>query len=288
MNQTKLSPEELEAIPEVQLMVDVVLVPVGGGAPETVKARSDLDDVLDGVRPPAEVWDDGTELEEFLQNEGSQKRWMPRALVVAGAMALVAGGLVVTVGQSSEAAERVVVTPEVPELPARAAGSPELALVEVQQQQSLTEEAGSSKRKRRSRARKPRSKEDLRRQVRELMGVTGEAAPEAAPEPEPEVVEPPAPRAIPTNTPMFLASRIYRRNKRTLLACDHLAQRRGESVANSRAEFQIQVQGYGGTSVKVTGTNVPEKRLSCYRVMARRWNLPRTEDGYRTVFKHIN
>ena len=286
MNQTKISPKDLELIPELELMV--VLVPDDGGNSQPLQARSDLADVLDGDRQPPEVWDDGSELEEFLAEEGAQRRWMPRALAAVGVLAVVAGVLVVTVGQSSEAAERVAVLPEIlePSLQRTPPPDPAPAQPVLQQDPSSAEENGPSAthRRRGPQSRKgARSKEDLRRQVLELMGVDGEAAP--------AVKEPPAPRMIPaknTNTPMFLASRIYRRNKRTLLTCDRLAQRRGESLANSRAVFRIDVDGQGVRSAKVAGKGVEDRRLACYRVMASRWHLPRTRDGYSTSFQHIN
>jgi len=293
----KISTEELEAIPEVELMLDIVFMPEDGGAPATVHARSDLDDVLSGEQEPPEVWDDGSELEEFISEEGSSRRWMPRVLVVAGALALVAGALVVTVGQSSEAADRVTGTPDglEPILPTAHTQEPDPAAPE--ELEGTSDEAGvpaARNKRRRARARTgARSKVDLRRQVLEAMGVDGEAAssaPVVEEESPEEPPEPPAPRVVRTknvNTPMFLASRIYRRNKRSLLACDRLAQRRGENLANSRAMFDIEVDGQGTRSVKVTGTGVPDRRMSCYRVMANRWRLPRTEAGYRTSFKHV-
>ena len=287
MNQTKLTTEELADIPEVELMVDVMLIPDDGGAPEPVQASAGLDDVLDGDRPPTEEWDDGGELSEFLDAEGSKKRWMPRALMVGGAMALLAGVLVVAVGQSSEAAERESApAPEASQSIRPAASPQQPAPVEPAVQEEATpgtRESSPNRKHRSARARKARSREDLRKQVMELMGVDRRTAPAVE-----ERIAPPMKRARNTNTPMFLASRIYRHNKRTLLACDRLAQRRGENLTNSRALFQISVNARGDKSVKVTGKGVPQTRLSCYRVMSQRWRLPQTSEGYQTVFQHIN
>ena len=286
MNQTKVIPDS-ESLPEEELIIDVVLVPDGDGAAESVQGPSDLDVVLDGDRQPPEVWDDGSELEEFLAEDGNRRRWIPRALAAAGGLAVLATALVVTVGQSSEAAERVAVLPETIEPSLRGSSQyPAPAQPVLQPDPSPVEEIEPSTTRRRRALRSHTgsiSKEDLRKQVLELMGVDGEAAP--------AVQERPAPRVIPaknTNTPMFLASRIYRRNKRTLLACDRLAQRRGESLGNSRALFRIKLDAQGGKSVKVAGKGVEDRRLACYRVMATRWRLPRTRDGYRTEFQHIH
>lgn len=283
MSRSNITTDEMAVLPEAELMVDVKLIPSGGGAAAPVYACSDLDQVLEGEAPASEVWDDDDDDDELFEAPG-RRRWMFGGLAAVVAVALLAGVLVVTVGQPSEAADRPEVIPSTLETTPPAMPVPDEEPEAEAALPAATMDITETARKRsRPRARRgATSKEDLRKQVLEAMGVDGEI---------PAPAEPAAPvvrRVRNTNTPMFLASRIYRRNKRTLLACDRLARRRGEDLNNSRALFRVSVEASGAGTVKVTGTNVDHRRMSCYQVMARRWRLPATGSAYRTAFRHIN
>ncbi len=281
MTRSMINTQEMEALPEAELMVDVVMVRSSGGKAAPVHNSTDLDQVLQGDAIADEVW--AADADQHPVQPRRRRRWMPGALAAAGVTALVAGALVVGVGLPSAAAERPEVIPSTLERSQPAAVDPleETATGEVATPAEVDFEAETPTRKR-PRSRRGASKEELRKQVLEAMGVDSAAQPAAAP------AAPVARRARNTNTPMFLASRIYRRNKRTLLACDRLAQRRGEGLANSRAMFSVSVDAAGAGSVKVTGRGIAQRRMSCYQVMARRWRLPATGAAYRTAFKHIN
>lgn len=83
-----------------------------------------------------------------------------------------------------------------------------------------------------------------------------------------------------------LTSRIYRRNQKSLAACDKLAERRGERRP-SRVEFQIEVDATGKASVKVTGQGLSRRLAACYRAMAGTWKYPVTGEPYSVTFQHM-
>jgi hypothetical protein len=83
-----------------------------------------------------------------------------------------------------------------------------------------------------------------------------------------------------------LASRIYRRNRNSLVACDRLAERRGEEIAGQRADFEIKVNAEGKATVSVTGPG--GKRLrACYAAVAKTWEYPSVGSDYTVTFQHI-
>ena len=83
-----------------------------------------------------------------------------------------------------------------------------------------------------------------------------------------------------------LTSRIYRRNRKSLAACDKLADRRGERRPN-RVEFEIKVAAEGKAAVKVTGTKLSKRLSACYRAMAMTWEYPSTGAAYTVTFQHM-
>jgi hypothetical protein len=83
-----------------------------------------------------------------------------------------------------------------------------------------------------------------------------------------------------------MASRIYRRNRNSLVACDRLAERRGEEIAGQRADFEIKVDAEGKATVSVTGSG--GKRLrTCYAAVAKTWEYPSVGSDYTVTFQHI-
>jgi len=91
----------------------------------------------------------------------------------------------------------------------------------------------------------------------------------------------------PDDADTILASRVYRRNKSSLLACDKLAERRGESLAGQRATFLVEVDGSGTPTVAIDGQGLGPRLLSCYRAVVHHWELPATGSAYVTHFVHI-
>lgn len=83
-----------------------------------------------------------------------------------------------------------------------------------------------------------------------------------------------------------LTSRIYRRNRKSLAACDKLAERRGERRPD-RAAFEISVDEQGKATVKVTGTGLSKRLAACYRAMAGSWEYPSTGTAYTVTFQHL-
>jgi hypothetical protein len=86
-----------------------------------------------------------------------------------------------------------------------------------------------------------------------------------------------------------LAARIFKANKSSILACDRLAERRGESLGDLRVEFAIEVNADGrGTAVRVTGSGLSEPLRSCYRSMVAGWQYPKTGAAYQATFEHVH
>jgi hypothetical protein len=93
----------------------------------------------------------------------------------------------------------------------------------------------------------------------------------------------------PDDADTILASRVYRRNKSSLLACDRLAERRGESLDGQRVTFLIETNASGTPTVQiVAGQRLPSRLLACYRAVAHHWELPATGSPYATGFVHIH
>jgi hypothetical protein len=85
-----------------------------------------------------------------------------------------------------------------------------------------------------------------------------------------------------------LATRLYKANKASLLACGRLADRRGESVRGTRAEFEVSVDDQGAGQVTVTGEGLSEPFLGCLRTMVKQWKFDATGAAYSLSFTHIN
>jgi hypothetical protein len=85
-----------------------------------------------------------------------------------------------------------------------------------------------------------------------------------------------------------LAGRIYRRNRSSLVACDKLADRRGEDLQGKRADFEIEVDDKGKGKAKVTGTHIRRRLNSCYRAVTGTWKYPETGNPYVVSFSHIH
>lgn len=83
-----------------------------------------------------------------------------------------------------------------------------------------------------------------------------------------------------------LASRVYSRNRNSLVACDRLAERRGEEL-KGRADFEIKVDGEGKPAIAITGELLSERRKSCYAAVSRTWEYPSTGEPYTISFQHI-
>jgi len=86
-----------------------------------------------------------------------------------------------------------------------------------------------------------------------------------------------------------LALQVFRRNRSTLLACDQLAERRGETLRpGSRAEFRVRVEASGTAYVEVRGHQLSNAIISCYRAVASQWQFPKTSAAYTTTFQHVH
>jgi hypothetical protein len=93
----------------------------------------------------------------------------------------------------------------------------------------------------------------------------------------------------PDDAGTILASRVYRRNKSSLLACDRLAERRGESLAGQRVTFLVETTASGAPTVQIVdGEGLPSRLLACYRAVAHHWELPATGSPYATGFVHVH
>lgn len=85
-----------------------------------------------------------------------------------------------------------------------------------------------------------------------------------------------------------LAARIYKANRASLAACAKLAERRGESVRGTRAEFEVSVDEKGGGTVTVKGEELGESLLGCLRTMVKQWKFDATGAAYSLSFTHVN
>ena len=85
-----------------------------------------------------------------------------------------------------------------------------------------------------------------------------------------------------------LAARIYKANRASLMACAKLAERRGENVRGTRAEFEVSVDEKGVGSVTVKGEELGESLLGCLRTMVKQWKFDATGTAYTLSFTHIN
>jgi predicted Zn finger-like uncharacterized protein len=96
-------------------------------------------------------------------------------------------------------------------------------------------------------------------------------------------------RTGPGDVKTVLALKVFHRNRSTLLACDRLAERRGETLKpGSRAEFRVRVEPGGIAIVEVRGQGMSTETLSCYRAVASRWQFPRADAAYSTSFHHVH
>ena len=84
-----------------------------------------------------------------------------------------------------------------------------------------------------------------------------------------------------------LASKIFQANKASLIACDKIAERRGEEVSG-RADFEVQVDAAGKGQASVAGEGLGEGLLSCYRSVAKQWKYPETGSPYTVSFQHLH
>jgi hypothetical protein len=85
-----------------------------------------------------------------------------------------------------------------------------------------------------------------------------------------------------------LASKIYQLNKNSLVACDKLAERRGEVLKGTRAEFEVKVDDNGKGEVTVTAEEIEEKLLSCYKAVVKQWTFPATGSPYALSLTHMH
>lgn len=85
-----------------------------------------------------------------------------------------------------------------------------------------------------------------------------------------------------------LAARIYKANRASLAACAKLAERRGENVRGTRAEFEVSVDEKGAGTVTVKGEELGESLLGCLRTMVKQWKFDATGAAYTLSFTHIN
>lgn len=84
-----------------------------------------------------------------------------------------------------------------------------------------------------------------------------------------------------------LASRVYRRNRNSLAACDRLAERRGEELAGQRADFEIKVDAEGKATVSAKGSGLGKRLQACYAAVAKTWEYPSVGSAYTVTFQHI-
>jgi predicted Zn finger-like uncharacterized protein len=95
--------------------------------------------------------------------------------------------------------------------------------------------------------------------------------------------------AQPDDLKTVLALQIYRRNKSSLVACDQLAERRGETFDDgSRAEFKVHITAAGKATIQVRGFDLSETTLACYRAMASQWQFTISGVEYSTSFEHVH
>ncbi len=90
------------------------------------------------------------------------------------------------------------------------------------------------------------------------------------------------------NAALAMASRVFNANKASLLACDKLAERRGEDIGVGRVEFDVEVDDKGQGKVQARGDRVSDKLLSCYRLMVSQWKYPVTGSAYSLSFSHVH
>jgi hypothetical protein len=84
-----------------------------------------------------------------------------------------------------------------------------------------------------------------------------------------------------------IASRVYSRNRSSLVACDRLAERRGEGGSGQRIDFAVRVSAKGAAVVGATGAGLSDALRSCYQAIARGWSFPVTGSAYEIDFQHI-
>ena len=84
-----------------------------------------------------------------------------------------------------------------------------------------------------------------------------------------------------------LAQRLFRRHYRTLLACDKMADRRGEWARSRGAVFRVQVQPSGTVEVDVEGDDLSEGVTQCYERFLKRWPYPTKQESYRLAFRKM-
>jgi hypothetical protein len=84
-----------------------------------------------------------------------------------------------------------------------------------------------------------------------------------------------------------IASRLYRRNRNSLVACDRLADRRGEGHRGSRFDFEIDVSEEGKPKVVAKGDKLSRRLQSCYLAVTKTWEYPSTGSTYTVTFQHM-
>jgi len=96
------------------------------------------------------------------------------------------------------------------------------------------------------------------------------------------------PRNKPSDLDTALVSRIYRKNRASLAACDALALRRAERLKGERADFTIRVDEKGKGLVSVKGAHLSARIQSCYNAVTRSWKYPSTGTMYEVAFQHVH
>jgi hypothetical protein len=90
------------------------------------------------------------------------------------------------------------------------------------------------------------------------------------------------------NAAIAMASRVFNANKSSLIACDKMADRRGEDVGAARVEFEVDVdiQGKGKVTARAEGASA--SLASCYKTMVSGWKYPVTGEAYQLTFSHVH
>ena len=105
----------------------------------------------------------------------------------------------------------------------------------------------------------------------------------------PAVAAPPRPDSIfrRVDRRAALAQKLFRRNYRSLLACDVMALRRGEKVAVGRTAFSVEIEPGGKRKVKIAGEKLPARLAECYTSFVARWPFPSEDKPYSVKFAKL-
>jgi hypothetical protein len=90
------------------------------------------------------------------------------------------------------------------------------------------------------------------------------------------------------NAAIAMASRVFNANKSSLIACDKMADRRGEDVSTARVEFGVDVDAQGKGKVTARAEGASPSLASCYKTMASGWKYPVTGEAYQLTFSHVH